>query len=129
MIECPVCDKTVRGVQCECGWTVPAPIARPAYAEPAKPFVPAKRETVEQFKEAVKGFGKREGKYWRPEVVRTHGQVNMIVIQADFHGPGSSAAYFLRACKDFGCIDENNQLVKPRERVPGEDEDYQWEAA
>ncbi len=121
MIECPVCDKTVRGLQCVCGWEVPPPIARPV--EPAKPFVPAKRETVEKFKAAMKGFGRTSKEpYWRPEVVRNASQVNLIVIQADRFGPGSIPARFLRECKDYGCITEDNRL---RERMPGED----WEDA
>jgi len=132
MIDCPDCDRPLHGSpKCGCGWIEPAPMPKKAigYREPAKPFVPAKPETVANFKEAVKGFGRREGKYWRPEVVRTHGQVSMIVIQADRFGPGSIPARFLRECKDYGCITEDNRLAKPREREMGEDENYTWEAA
>lgn len=119
---CPDCETVVRGAACACGWIVPPPFISQIEPRPvAKPYVPAKPETVERFKAAMKNFGHKQGPYWTPDRVRNAQQVNFIVIQANKFGPMSMQGRFLALCKEAGRITADNKL---RMREMGEDEDY-----
>ena len=126
-MNCVECDRELHGsvTKCICGWVIPALSAPlPEYHQPAKPFVRARPETVEKFKASIKNFGHQQGAWWTPEKVKNAQQVNLIVIQANRFGPMSQQGRFLQACKDYGCIGEDNLLRRVRERQPFEDEDY-----
>lgn len=119
MIDCPECDKPVRGSACACGWVVPPPfISRVAPPEPPKPYVRAKPETVEKCKRAVLEFLSQGNGWWKPERVRNEQQVALIVAAAKKFGPMSQQGRFLAQCKEAGVITPDNKL---RVREMGED--------
>ena len=128
MIDCPVCDKPVRGTKCVCGWIVPPPtVAKPVYVAPEE--YKRRDPTPEQLAAIRKlaSSGPRTGAYWTVSKVVNQTQVDHIIRQANHFGPISAAGRFHQDCMDAGVIVDGRYT--PRMRNPGEDEDYQWEAA